>query len=246
MTVLVYDGSFEGLFTAVFEVFEFKYHDCEIVPQNQNTDFLFGEKHSVVTDFQKAERVLKRLLKQTRKDGLNIFIDAYLSGEAGVEKYILAAINYAVENPKKDILQDFGHPAVLKLAQISRSVQREKHRMLGFVRFEKYSDEVYVSTIEPDFNVLPLIVGHFTDRFRDQKWVLYDLKRKYGYYYDLQQISEIFLENLNPDKTHPEEDLYTKLWQHYFKKTSIEERKNAKLHTQHVPKRYWKYLTEKK
>jgi hypothetical protein len=28
--------------------------------------------------------------------------------------------------------------------------------------------------------------------------------------------------------------------------TNIKERKNDKLHVQHVPKRYWKYLTEKK
>ena len=31
----------------------------------------------------------------------------------------------------------------------------------------------------------------------------------------------------------------------YFKSTNIKSRKNMKLHLQHVPKRYWKYLTEK-
>jgi len=39
---------------------------------------------------------------------------------------------------------------------------------------------------------------------------------------------------------------YQKLWSEYFDHTNIKERKNTKLHTQHVPKRYWKYLTEKK
>ncbi|RZL34744.1 MAG: DUF4130 domain-containing protein, partial [Pedobacter sp.] len=41
------------------------------------------------------------------------------------------------------------------------------------------------------------------------------------------------------------EELYTHLWKDYFKSTNIESRKNTKLHVQHVPKRYWKYLTEK-
>jgi len=35
------------------------------------------------------------------------------------------------------------------------------------------------------------------------------------------------------------------LWQDYFKSTNIVSRKNMKLHIRHVPKRYWKYLSEK-
>lgn len=38
---------------------------------------------------------------------------------------------------------------------------------------------------------------------------------------------------------------FQKLWQDYFKSTNIESRKNMKLHTRHIPKRYWKYLSEK-
>ncbi len=42
-----------------------------------------------------------------------------------------------------------------------------------------------------------------------------------------------------------QEKLYATLWKDYFKNTNIKERKNLKLHIQHVPKRYWRYLTEK-
>ena len=41
------------------------------------------------------------------------------------------------------------------------------------------------------------------------------------------------------------EELYQKLWHSYFQSINIEARKNTKLHLQHVPRRYWKYLTEK-
>jgi probable DNA metabolism protein len=41
------------------------------------------------------------------------------------------------------------------------------------------------------------------------------------------------------------EELYQHLWQQYFKSVNIVSRKNTKLHIQHMPKRYWKYLTEK-
>ena len=35
------------------------------------------------------------------------------------------------------------------------------------------------------------------------------------------------------------------MWKDYFDSTNIKERKNMKLHIRHVPKRYWKYLSEK-
>ena len=38
---------------------------------------------------------------------------------------------------------------------------------------------------------------------------------------------------------------FQKLWQDYFKSTNISSRENMKLHIRHVPKRYWKYLSEK-
>ncbi len=122
--------------------------------------------------------------------------------------------------------------------------------MEAFVRFEKMKDGVYFAKIDPDFNVLPLIRNHFRKRYQDQKWMIYDLRRHYGIFYDLETCDffypeeKIDLKNLS-EKFHEEENNYQKLWQRYFDKTNIKERKNMKLHLQHVPKRYWKYLTEK-
>ena len=42
-----------------------------------------------------------------------------------------------------------------------------------------------------------------------------------------------------------EEVLYDQLWKDYFRSVNIEARKNAKLHIQYVPKRYWRYMNEK-
>ncbi|MFN8364013.1 MAG: DUF4130 domain-containing protein [Cloacibacterium normanense] len=60
--------------------------------------------------------------------------------------------------------------------------------MLAFVRFELLQDEVYFAKIEPDFNVLPLIRKHFKERYADQKWMIFDLKRHYGIFYDLKEV----------------------------------------------------------
>ncbi|WP_262708311.1 TIGR03915 family putative DNA repair protein [Chryseobacterium sp. CH21] len=155
-----------------------------------------------------------------------------------------------MKNPENNILENFADSDVLKISKICKSVDRERHRMTAFVRFEKMQDGVFFSKIDPDFNVLPLIRKHFKDRYQDQKWMIYDLRRNYGLLYDLDDCEFFYPDekidlNHYQQKFHDEEKSYQVLWQRYFTKTNIVERKNMKLHIQHVPKRYWKYLTEK-
>jgi probable DNA metabolism protein len=132
---------------------------------------------------------------------------------------------------------------------VVKMVNRERHRMKAFVRFELLKDGIYYASIEPDFNVLPLIKDHFKNRYADQKWIIYDVKRNYGLYYDLKVVEQMSLD-ISPKATsenifQEEEVLYQELWKGYFKHTNIESRKNTALHIRHVPKRYWSRLTEK-
>ena len=78
------------------------------------------------------------------------------------------------------------------------------------------------------------------------------MRRKYGVYYDLETVTIVTLDldailSKNITNLYSDSEInYQKLWSEYFDHTNIKERKNLKLHVQHVPKRYWKYLTEKK
>lgn len=206
------------------------------------------------TDKIKAERVWKGLKERLSKEALDQFYYCYLSEITGIEDVLLHYARYAFSSDK-NIEADFGHTAVLTVAQTARKVWREKHRMEAFVRFQLLKDGIYYSGIEPDHDVLPLILRHFKSRYADQDWLIYDIKRRYGIYYDKSrsEVKEVTLEwtenpkTLNAESTifEPEEVHYQQLWKDYFKHTGIPERKNLKLHIQHVPRRYWKYLTEK-
>lgn len=252
ITILTYDGSFEGFLTAVFECYEYKITQPEIIPHYRNNDFLFAETHRVITQTDKAERVLQKLANQLGKEGIQDLLFAFLSEEEQREKNLLQVIQYAVQQPYKNVLFDFSNPYVAQVKQWSKSVWRERHRVEAFVRFEKLNNEVFVAVIEPDFDVLSVTIKHFIGRFQDQKWIIIDLKRQYGYYYDTDKTDYFTIENQAKtfqqltQQWHVEEAQFQKLWQQYFKSTSIASRKNTKLHVQHVPKRYWKYLTEKK
>ena len=80
--------------------------------------------------------------------------------------------------------------------------------------------------------------------------------RKYGINYDCvsSELTEVQIEfdqetlqNFLPKNIcHEDEVAYQKLWKDYFDSVNIAARKNKKVHVQHVPRRYWRYLIEKK
>lgn len=247
-TTLVYDGSFDGFLTAVFEIYERHITHPIIKKDSDYQDDFFSEKDIINSNTNKAKRVWKGIKKLLKAKGCNTIYYTFLSEISGIENTIFKVIKYAFET-QQNIISDYSNPDVLTLSKTARKVGREKHRMEAFVRFQQTKDYIYFSNIEPDFNVLPLINSHFTKRYADQKWIIYDLKRKYGLFYNLQKTEIITLDfNLKTSKKDwftLDENEYQTLWKDYFESTNIEERINTKLHVKHVPKRYWKYLSEK-
>lgn len=251
-TTLIYDGSFDGLLTAVFQIFEYKFRDVKIISEeNNHVQDVFADEHFVITDEEKSTRVRNKIKENLGGSGLSDLLRVFLSENPDRERLIFYAISDSIRNQGKNILENFASPEIIEISKILKSVGRETHRMNAFIRFEKLQDESFFAKIEPDFNVLPLISNHFKQRYQDQKWMIFDLKRHYGIMWDLKDLNTFTPESTgmmqNSEKFHHEEEKYfQQMWQRYFIKTGIASRKNPKLHVQHVPKRYWKYLTEKK
>ncbi|WP_339922274.1 TIGR03915 family putative DNA repair protein [uncultured Cyclobacterium sp.] len=251
-SILIYDSSFDGFLTCVFQVYELKMKQVIIQKDSEVQASLFGRRNEVITDQAKADRVWKGLGKKTSSSGRLRIYYGFLSEKKEVENLLLRYIQYVL-NSSIPVDSDFSNPEVLELSKIAKSVGREKHRMEAFVRFRLTKDSLYFATIEPDFDVLPLISKHFKSRYADQKWVIYDLKRNYGLYYDMEKVEIINLTlpedfdatNTSSDYFSIEEMEFQTLWKDYFDSTNIPSRKNIKLHVRHVPKRYWKYLSEK-
>lgn len=252
MNIVVYDESFEGFLAAVFEIYEYKIQEPFICKSIVANGSLFGKIHVVHTVEEKANRVLKKLNDKLTRNAIVQLYKTFLSELKDIENILFRYIKYALHS-NKAIENDFSHPDVLSIQQVSRKVDREKHRMKAFVRFQCTKDKLYYAIIQPDYNVLPLISKHFKDRYADQQWLIYDASRKTGLYYDLNKVEQVtmqFAADLNSNeqlKTIQDEDegLYQKLWQQYFQSVNIKARKNMKLHVQHMPRRYWRGLVEK-
>lgn len=245
MTTFLYDGSFEGFLTTVFDIYQQKKDDVHISKQESGEINLLGETIIVETDLDKSTRVWEGIKQRMSDSAAKQFYCNYLSELPNEEDNMLAYLRHVLSS-SQDVSADFSTPSVLRIAKVSKMVAREKHRMEAFVRFQLTADNIWLATIEPDFNVLPLIEKHFKSRYADQKWLIADIKRSYGIYYDLEKVHIIDLDQLNSlTELNQTENAYQNLWRVYFKSTNIVERRNLKLHYQHVPLRYWKYLSEK-
>lgn len=248
----LFDGTFYGLLTAVFESYERKEALVQLCSRERYAPDFFSETVVIHTDRVKAARVWKGMKLKVSPVHLQQFYNAFFSEQLSVHLSMFRYAHYVFDNPAGYDF-NYGNEDVLTIAQMSQRVHREKHRMEAFVRFRKSNGGLFFAVIAPDYNVLPLICRHFRDRYADQPWLIYDERRKYGIHYDLQHLHEITLDFTRAQGiTVPsavdideKEELYNLLWKDYFKNTNIEERRNMKLHIQHVPKRYWRYLTEK-
>jgi probable DNA metabolism protein len=251
MNLYSYDGTFEGLLTVVFETYERKAWPTAIEQKHLAQPGFFGETVHVIADEHKANRVWKGLQQKLSINALRELYHTYLWEQPGFEMIIFHFIKLVFDS-NVSIEGNYAASCVLQVQQAAKQVHREKHRMEAFVRFQKTTDDLFYAHIEPDFNVVPLIITHFHKRYADQRWVIYDTKRRYGAYYDLQNVNFITLDEVSAGSNKEtridnaaDEELYKKLWQVYFDFVNIPERRNPKLHLRHMPKRYWKYLSEK-
>ena len=252
MLYFLYDNTFDGLLTCVFDAFNRKEFPENIAGENKQLP-LFTETFRVITDDNKADRVLKALRKKISRAALDMLFISYLSELEGIEISIFNYIRKAILT-EKSIETNFADQDVLELSKIYKKVRREEERIRQFVRFQKTADGLFFAVMDPEYNVLPLTARFFKTRYADQQWIIYDVRRNYGLYYDLKTVETVNFEELpvvsgtgqlSSDKLDEYETAFQILWKDYLKAITIRERLNLKLQKQHMPKRFWKYLTEK-
>lgn len=253
MIVYLYDRTFDGILTAVFDAYSRKTFPNALLGEGEQLPLFCEETHTVITDEQKAKRVWTALQKKLSASALSCLTISYLSELPELNMPLFRYVCKAVDAPRS-IETNFADEDVLMVTNTYRKVIYERQRMLQFVRFQKAADGTYFALMEPQYNVIPLAIEHFKDRFADQPFLLYDKLRDYGYYYDKETLTRVsFAEKLPHFLTGrlgeglmaEDEKLFQDLWRTYFKAICIKERMNPKKQKKDMPVRYWKYLTEK-
>lgn len=244
MITLLYDGTFEGLLTCIYDGFYYKTNISCIYNKNSNyIPLLLDNIIDVNTDLIKFSKVKSSIIKKINNLCLKKIYMTYLSNyndkEILIFNYLKIAFNIGWN------IHSFLHIDEVRLIdKINKSVNNEIHRFRGFIRF-KYIDDLFLyASIEPDNDILEFLGDYFKDRFSNEYWIINDITRKKAIIYNKTQyeIMDFNLEDSN--KLSSYEDEYQKLWKAYFKSTTIEERKNLQLQARMMPKRYWKHIFE--
>ncbi|MFC2087011.1 TIGR03915 family putative DNA repair protein [Bacteroidota bacterium] len=253
MNIYLYDKTFGGFLTIIHHSFEMKLIPDKILDESNYQNDLFSNTIRIITDPKKAQQVWNVIRKKSSRATVQIIYKTFLSELPEIEMLLFNYIKLIIDTPH-NVEMDYANDDVLKVNKIHTKVVREAHKALMFIRFQKTSDHIYYASFEPKYNVLPFAIEHFKDRFSDQKWILYDTKRKYGFYFDGEEVREFQFTHINFNETankldghllSDDELLYQDLWKTYYHSVNIKERKNMKVHIQFMPKRFWKYLPEK-
>lgn len=243
MIYYVYDGTFDGLLTCIYEAFYRRENPDDIVPMDKLEENFLIQRYFITTDIEKSSKVYKSIEEKISLESLRRVFNAYLSELPKSGIYIL---NYLRLGYKigKDIDDNLANDIVRAIDKINIKVAREKHLFLGILRFKMLENDILYATLEPEFNIVGLIAPHFANRMSSENWVIHDVKRNVAAFYNKKEwIIRDFVAEDNL-LIHEDEEEYEEMWKAYYKHMAIESRKNLRLKKNYMPMKYWKHLVE--
>ena len=245
MSVLVHDGTMDGLLTAVAEAADAADGAVEVRAAHDWAPTLFDSPARSVADPERVQRLLEEMRARGSRRTVGRILYAAMSdrGDTGTP---LAGYVRQVRRlgPRAD---DFlADPSVSRVQEAARAVGREVHRLKGLVRFRQLRDGPLWAPISPEAEIVSPLALYFRGRLPSDAWVLHDVRRCHAIRWDRHVLAWVEPGDLPPEN--PElsdcEAAYQALWQTYFRSIAVRERRNPRLQRQNMPVRYWKHLIE--
>ena len=241
MTTLFCGGGFDGFLTAVFEAYRRGIEtDCAIRRAGGGAVMTLGPSEEISPDPVRAGRVERKLKALGMVRTLSL---AWLSGEE-LEDEMLACVVRGIREGRAPWADRSSRPVGRVTAAADR-VRLEAHRYVEFLRFRRVFEDppVYLSDIEPLYDILPLIAGHFTRRFPSQLFLI----REQGFGRTLVWDGREAVISDDPALfrlSAEDRGDAAGMWRAYFESVAIPWRKNKKLQAHFVPLRFRGRLTE--
>jgi probable DNA metabolism protein len=244
--IYLYDGSFEGLMTAIYETYYSADKPEKIICSQEYEPQLIYNVKNIISNSEKSDRVIEAIKTKISLDSLQRIFHVYLSSISDSDTLIYNYIRLGFRLGNK-LDMHLHNDIVLKMHKIQRKVTIESHNMLGFIRFKEIKPNLYYSSIEPDHNIISLLAPHFSRRLPSENWIIHDIKREIAAIYNCSEwVITPLINNKMQQLDNNGNNHYELLWKEYFNTLAIEERKNLKLQCRMMPRRYWKHLTELK
>jgi len=239
--VLLYDGSFEGFLSLVYEVYYEKLSVDAIVKELPKT-LLFERFHEVFTDEANAKKVLEAITKYFTKEQQRTICNIFLCDSRDHEMALLEYIRIGFKNPKE--LRNITNANLFYIQNLEKELLSLVHKMYGFTRFEELEDGTLYAKIETKFNIVPFLGDHFAKRLGNIPFIIHDVKRSLAFIKndDIREIRSIA--SFDAPTYSDDEEKFKALWKTFFKSAAVESRYNPKLQQSWVPLLYRTYMSE--
>lgn len=236
-----YDGTFEGFLSCVFESFERRETPLDIQPSGA-PQLTLNPLRPVKTDLHKAERVRRSIPLRISQDAMELTEHVFLTFLEHKELYMLKFLQmgFSIGPDVTRLLQD---DTVCALLKAQKHLYNESHRFKQFLRFS-VTGRVLAAVIKPMNQVLPLIAPHFTDRYPEEAFLIYDETHGMALVHRPGEAAIVPVDSFVIDDPDEQEQMYRDLWCDYYDTIAIEGRYNPKCRMNHMPKRYWDTMTE--
>ena len=239
MKIYITDGSVISFFTAVFNAFK---TNCIITSDNNIQLALDSEIVRVHPDIEKFERVragIARYDEYAEKEITLVLRSCDTHREQIAFEYIKKLIEIKAPIRKRLSLAE-----VIKFNDILHRVTYETHKITGFLRFMECSDGVLYAPYSPDNDITDLLMRHFSERLKCERFIIHDIRRKIAGIYNCRKWTLCYADEAEICLSENEK-AFENLWKKYYKAVNIEERPHEKQMKGYMPVRYWKFLPEK-
>lgn len=239
--VYLYEGDFDGFLTCIYH----HYYTAQVDGIYESTLYqpqLLTEVKFIETDPEKAGIVHDAIIDKFTEYMYSNLYHTFLSNEYHKDTYLLEYLKLAFRlgvNTERLRSND----TIFRVQKIGRQVGFEKHRFMGLIRFSDIGTCLYAH-FQPDHNIVTLLADHFSDRLKEERFILHDVGRKTAVIGFKGEWILTDFDRIIRDDLMKEEVFFRTLWREYFNAVGIEGRRNPKLQQSFVPLKYRKHLVE--
>ena len=259
MYIFQCEDSIDGIFTGIYDAWASHYghKNIQLSSDNSGNLMLFSEYIPVIPDCDKSRKVSRTLITRFGTDFYETICKCAMADshcrKLTMDKAnaIYQTIVMALALPEgAKVLEYLSEPCISCIFELCRQTANEGHHLLEFLRFSELKSGILFAQIHAKNDVLPILATHFTDRLPLENFIIYDASHQMA---AVHKSSKDYLivdaSSLNLDlikEYSSEEEGFRKLWCTFFDSIAIEARKNPKLQSQNIPKRFWDDTVELK
>ena len=259
MYIFQCEDSIDGIFTGVYDAWASHYghKNIQLSSDNSGNLMLFSEYIPVIPDHEKSRKVSRTLITRFGTDFYETICKCAMA-DSNCRKLTMDKANaiyqtivMALALPEgAKVLEYLSEPCISCIFELCRQTANEGHHLLEFLRFSELKSGILFAQIHAKNDVLPILATHFTDRLPLENFIIYDASHQMAAVHKSSKdylIVDASSLNLDLTKEHSsEEEGFRKLWCTFFDSIAIEARKNPKLQSQNIPKRFWDDTVELK